>query len=322
MTAIREEDGMERFDYPESSGDSVMDVEFSGVGIRSVFVDPPPGQADGRECHPLHVIDQIVRHSLGTPDTSATSTDSESPPQNERIIRALLLQALYSFRCDRQLAEQLQYNLLYRWFVGLRDPQDVWDADAHAQLRSRTLTSFQEGAAFRRVLGRVRSVALQWSRHFRIDESLFDAWLGIERHRKADDVPLSRRQRQDLEAAASQPPERSPLDRALDVIIKRIGDHALNSDSLAAALRMSRRSLYYLFERQNLTPTEAIRNIRLECCKEALGDPRQRHRKVIDIALNFGFSSAAAFSRQFKQRYGCQPLAFRELMLRQAASRS
>lgn len=313
---------MERFDYPESSGDSFMDVEFSGVGTRSVFVDPPPGQADGRECHPLHVIDQIVRHSLDTADACAASTDSECPPPNERILRALLLQALYSFRCDHQLAEQLQYNLLYRWFVGLRKPQDVWDADAYAQLRPRTLASLQEGAALRRVLGRVRSVALQWSRHFRIDEALFDAWLGIERHRTATDLPLSLRQRQDIEAAACQPPERSPLDRALEVIIKRIGDHALNSDSLAAALRMSRRSLYYLFERQNLTPTEAIRNIRLECCREALGDPRQRNRKVIDIALNFGFSSAAAFSRQFKQHYGFQPLAFRELMLRRAASGS
>lgn len=313
---------MERFDYPEASGDSVMGAELSGIGTRSLRVDPPPGRADGRECHPLHVIDQIVRHSLDTADASAASTDPDSLPPIERIIRALLLQALYSFRCDQQLAEQLQYNLLYRWFVGLRNPQDVWDADSHARLRSRTLASFQDGAAFRRVLGRVRSVALQWSRHFRIDESLFDVWLGIERRRKADDVPLSLRQRQDLEAAASQPPERSPLDRALDVIIKRIGDHALNSDSLAAALRMSRRSLYYLFKRENLTPTEAIRNIRLECCKEALGDPRQRNRKVIDIALNFGFSSAAAFSRQFKQRYGLQPLAFRELMLRRAASGS
>ncbi len=313
---------MERFDYSESSGDSVMDVSFSGVGTRSVWVDPPPRQADGHECHPLHVIDQIVRHSLDTANAATASMDPDSLPLNERIIRALLLQALYSFRCDKQLTEQLQYKLLYRWFVGLRNQQDVWDAEAYARLRSAMLGSLQHDVAFRLVLGRVRSVALQWSRHFRIDESLFDAWLGIERHRKTDDVPLSLRQRQDLEAAAFQPPERSPLDRALDVIIKRIGDHALNSDSLAAALRMSRRSLYYLFERQDLTPTEAIRNIRLECCKEALGDPRQQSRKVIDIALNFGFSSAAAFSRQFKQRYGFQPLAFRELMLRQAASRS
>ncbi len=313
---------MERFDYSESSGDSVMDVEFSGIGTRSVFVDPPPGQADGRECHPLHVIDQIVRHSLDKAEATVATRGTEFPLLDERIIRALLLQALYSFRCDNQLAEQLQYNLLYRWFVGLHNPQDVWDAETFARLRSAMLGSFQQGAAFRLVLGRVRTVALQWSRHFRIDESLFDAWLGIERHRKVSDLPLSLRQRQDLEAAACQPPERSPLDRALEVIIKRIGDHALNSDSLATALRMSRRSLYYLFERQNLTPNEAIRNIRLECCKEALGDPRQQSRKVIDIALNFGFSSAAAFSRQFKQRYGFQPLAFREVMLRQAAPRS
>jgi len=311
---------MEQFDYSESSGDFMMDVEFSGLDSRSVFVDPPPGLAEGRECHPLHVIDQIVRHLLD--DASGATRVAESPLLDERTIRALLLQALYSFRCDNQLAEQLQYNLLYRWFVGLHNTQDVWDAEAHARLQLVMLASFQDGVAFRRVLSRVRTVALQWSRHFRIDEALFDAWLGIERHRKTNDIPLSLRQRQDLEAAACQPPERSPLDRALEVIIKRIGDHALNSDSLAAALRMSRRSLYYLFERQNLTPTEAIRNIRLECCKEALGDPRQQSRKVIDIALNFGFSSAAAFSRQFKQRYGFQPLAFRELMLRQAASRS
>ncbi|WP_295681937.1 helix-turn-helix domain-containing protein [uncultured Nevskia sp.] len=313
---------MERSDYSESSGDSVMDVEFSGIGTRSVFVDPSPRQAGGLECHPLHVIDQIVRHSLDVADGSAATRDAEPPLADEQIIRALLLQALYSFRCDRQLAEQLQHKPLYRWFVGLHDPQDLWDAEAYARLRSLMLASCQENIAFRSALSRARTVALQWSRHFRIDEALFDAWLGIERHRAVTDLPLSLRQRQNIEAAASQPPERSPLDRALDLIIKRIGDHALNSDSLAAALRMSRRSLYYLFERQNLTPTEAIRNIRLECCKEALGDPRQQSRKVIDIALNFGFSSAAAFSRQFKQRYGFQPLAFREVMLRQAASRS
>lgn len=69
---------MERSDYSESSGDSVMDVEFSGIDTRSVFVDPPPGQAEGRECHPLHRL-LSTRYEEATLEDSCLSLVSQKP---------------------------------------------------------------------------------------------------------------------------------------------------------------------------------------------------------------------------------------------------
>lgn len=101
------------------------------------------------------------------------------------------------------------------------------------------------------------------------------------------------------------------LDRALAVIAQRVAEPGLNPDDIASAVHVSRRALYQLFEQQGLRPAQAIRDVRLQRCMEAISDPRQQNRRITDIALDFGFSHAATFCRQFTRRYGLSPRSAR-----------
>jgi transposase len=77
------------------------------------------------------------------------------PP--ERLLRALLLQVLFSIRSERTLMEQLDYNLLYRWFVGLDMDDEVWDATVFTKNRDRLLRGDIAQVFFQRVVGQERS---------------------------------------------------------------------------------------------------------------------------------------------------------------------
>lgn len=105
------------------------------------------------------------------------------------------------------------------------------------------------------------------------------------------------------------------LDKALALILQRIGEPDLRPDVIASAVHMSRRALYQLFEEHGLRPKQAIREQRLECCRQTLRDPSQQHRKITDIALDFGFLHASTLSRQFASRYGVSPQQLRNASL-------
>ncbi|MGQ0620729.1 MAG: helix-turn-helix domain-containing protein [Panacagrimonas sp.] len=105
------------------------------------------------------------------------------------------------------------------------------------------------------------------------------------------------------------------LDKALAVIRQRIEEPDLSPDAIASAVHMSRRALYLLFEEHGLKPQQAIRDQRLECCRQTLRDPRHQHRKITDIALDFGFLHASTLSRQFASRYGVSPQQLRNASL-------
>jgi transposase len=96
------------------------------------------------------------------------------PP--ERLLRALLLQAFYSLRSERQLVERIEYDLLFRWFVGLGVDDPVWDATTFTKNRDRLL----EGAVARKLLAAVLAHAkvkgLLSSEHFSVDGTLIEAW--------------------------------------------------------------------------------------------------------------------------------------------------
>ncbi|MGQ0701321.1 MAG: helix-turn-helix domain-containing protein [Panacagrimonas sp.] len=101
------------------------------------------------------------------------------------------------------------------------------------------------------------------------------------------------------------------LNRAQRHIIEHIGDPGLDADGLATALCMSRRSLYMLFKEYRLTPAKMIHDIRLEQSRASLGDARQQHRKITDIAFDHGFGDYATFSRLFKIQFGLTPSEYR-----------
>ncbi len=94
----------------------------------------------------------------------------------EKLLRALLLQILYSVRSERLLMERLDHDLLFRWFVGLNLDDPVWDATVYSKNRERLLSSDVAGAFFRQVVAQARQLGLLSDEHFTVDGTLIEAW--------------------------------------------------------------------------------------------------------------------------------------------------
>ncbi|QYU70810.1 IS5 family transposase [Leptolyngbya sp. 15MV] len=129
--------------------------------------------------HPLRVIRAVVDEAL-----EALSGEFEGlyarvgrpsiPP--EKLLRALLLQAFYTVRSERQLMEQLDYNLLFRWFVGLAMDAPVWDASTFSKNRERLLSGDVAQRFLAAVVAQPRVAALMSDEHFSVDGTLIQAW--------------------------------------------------------------------------------------------------------------------------------------------------
>ncbi len=104
----------------------------------------------------------------------------------EKLLRALLLQVLYTVRSERLLMEQLDYNLLFRWFVGLNMDDAVWDATVYSKNRERLLRGDVAEAFFKEVLGIAKQHALLSDEHFTVDGTLIEAWAGQKSFKKKD----------------------------------------------------------------------------------------------------------------------------------------
>jgi len=110
------------------------------------------------------------------------------PP--EQLLRALLLQVLYTIRSERQLMEQLDYNLLYRWFVGLTPDDPVWDPTVFTKNRDRLLAGDIAEAFFQQVRALADREQLLSQDHFTVDGTLLDAWASHKSFRPiADPTP-------------------------------------------------------------------------------------------------------------------------------------
>jgi transposase len=104
-----------------------------------------------------------------------------------KLIRAILLQVLYSIRSEGLLLEQLDYNLLFRWFVGLAVDEEVWDQSTFSESRKRLLAADIAGKFFYMIREQAREQGLLSDEHFNVDTTLIDAlasqknWAGEER---------------------------------------------------------------------------------------------------------------------------------------------
>ena len=107
------------------------------------------------------------------------------PP--ERLLRALLLMVLYSIRSERRLMEELDYNLLYRWFVGLNQEQAVWDATTFSKSRERFIDGEIAARFFAEVMGQAQAEGLVSEEHFSVDGTLIEAWASQKSFRRKDD---------------------------------------------------------------------------------------------------------------------------------------
>ena len=109
--------------------------------------------------------------------------DSVAP---ERLVRALVLQVLYSIRSERLLCEQLDYNLLFRWFVGLSIDDRIWDHSTFTKNRDRLIEAGVARKLLRRIGRRARREGLLSSEHFSIDGTLIEAWSAVKSMRRRD----------------------------------------------------------------------------------------------------------------------------------------
>jgi transposase len=129
--------------------------------------------------HPLRLIKPLVDQSLQNLNGLFQRIYSERgrdsiPP--ERLIRAQLLQVLYSIRSERQLVEQIHYNLLYRWFVGLTIDDVVWDHSTFTVNRDRLIENNVIGNLFEEVVNLAKQKDLLSDDHFSVDGTLIRAW--------------------------------------------------------------------------------------------------------------------------------------------------
>src|SRR5690625_4789178 len=140
--------------------------------------------------HPLRRIRDIVDAALDAMQGTFTIAYSHTGRPGiapEKLIRALLLQILYSIRSERQLVEQLRYNMLYRWFVGLSLDDAVWDATTFTKNRQRFVDGEVTGKLLEAVVEQARQRRLLSERHFCVDGTLIEAWASMGSYRRKDD---------------------------------------------------------------------------------------------------------------------------------------
>lgn len=139
--------------------------------------------------HPLRVlrgmVDPILDDLSSRFDKLYASTGRPSIPP-EQLLRSLLVQILYTIRSERLLMEQLDYNLLFRWFVGLSMDDAVWDHSVYSKNRDRLLEGDIANEFLKKVLDLARQHRLLSDEHFTVDGTLIEAWAGQKSFKKKD----------------------------------------------------------------------------------------------------------------------------------------
>lgn len=149
------------------------DVTQEGLFVMRTTADYVP------EGHPLGAIREILNTALREMDALFASIYADSgrysvPP--EWLLRGLVLQALYGIRSERMLCEQLGYNMLYRWFIGLGMEDSAWDHSTYTQNRDRLIEHDVVKTLFGRVMDQAKKAQLLSSEHFSVDGTLIRAW--------------------------------------------------------------------------------------------------------------------------------------------------
>ena len=136
-----------------------------------------------RAGHPLRAIREVVSTALAalSGDFAGLYSGMGRPSiAPEMLLRAMLLQAFYSIRSERQLMERLEFDLLFRWFVGLGVDEPVWDHSSFSKNRDRLLAGDIAAKFLAAVLAQPRVKRLLSSEHFSVDGTLIEAWASMK----------------------------------------------------------------------------------------------------------------------------------------------
>jgi transposase len=146
-------------------------------------------EARVRSDHPLRAIREIANAALNdlTKDFSGLYTKFGRPSvPPERLLRAMLLQAFYGIRSERQLMERMEFDLLFRWFVGLGVDDAAWDHSSFTKNRDRLLEGEIAAKFLQAVLAQPKVKRLLSSDHFSVDGTLIEAWASLKSFRRKD----------------------------------------------------------------------------------------------------------------------------------------
>jgi transposase len=142
-----------------------------------------------RKDHPLRAVramtDEILKRMSPLFDAMYAEGGRPSIPP-EKLLRGQLLQMLYSVRSERLLMEEIDYSILYRWFVGLNLDEQVWDATSFTKNRDRLLEAAVAKEFLAQVVERARAAGLISDEHFTVDGTLLDAWASLKSFQAKD----------------------------------------------------------------------------------------------------------------------------------------
>jgi transposase len=145
------------------------------------YVSPEERVPEKHRLRAIRSMTDEVRKGLSAKFNELYSITGPPSIAPEKLLRALLLQILYTVRSERLLMEQLQYNLLFRWFVGLNMDESVWVATVFTKNRDRLLEGEIANLFFAGVLAQARAADLLSDEHFSVDGKLIEAWAGQKR---------------------------------------------------------------------------------------------------------------------------------------------
>jgi transposase len=146
-----------------------------------------------RKDHPLRVIrttvDEVLR-ALSPQFDRMYASEGRPSIAPEKLLRAQLLQMLYSIRSERLLMEEIDYSMLFRWFVGLNLDEEVWDPTVFTKNRDRLLEAEVAKQFLAQVVEQARAKSLTSDEHFTVDGTLLEAWAGIKSFQRKDGKTL------------------------------------------------------------------------------------------------------------------------------------
>jgi transposase len=147
-------------------------------------------EARVRPDHPLRPIRRMTDEVFATLSPQFTKMYSDIgrpsiPP--EQLLRALLLQYLYTIRSERLLMEEIDYSVLFRWFIGLGMDDPIWSPTTFSKNRDRLLRSDIAGAFFDAVVDQARAANLLSDEHFTVDGTLLESWASLKSFQRTDD---------------------------------------------------------------------------------------------------------------------------------------
>jgi transposase len=142
------------------------------------YLSPEQRVPQDHPLRPIRAMTESVLKGLSLQFAKLYSATGRPSIPPEKLLRALLLQVLYTVRSERLLMEQLDYNLLFRWFVGLNMDDPVWDVTVFTKNRERLLAGDIAQVFFDAVLTQARAHALLSDEHFTVDGTQLEAWAG------------------------------------------------------------------------------------------------------------------------------------------------